>query len=195
MKNPRVSVIKNNIEEGSRVPNFTHDCEMGQYMDYQMYKNGHKIDPNGLVDMPEYNADNKTRKKGSVANHTVGSMTISDIIDAAEWEDTRYYHKVQNQNQIEWDPDFMEVSKVKLLDMDIDVIQEKLEEGYKDAREQLVAGNRTKEIKSKNGWVVLDGYGHSNSYRMRITNKAMKKIQAISGSRDTFTTLFDRGPK
>ena len=33
------------------------------------------------------------------------------------------------------------------------------------------------EIKSKNGWVVLDGYGHSKSYRMRIPDKAMKKIK------------------
>ena len=191
MKNPRVSVIKNNIEEGSRIPTPTQDCDIGHWADQEMAKKGHKIDPNGLVDMPEYNADNKTRKKGSKANHTVGSMTIADILKTPNWKDTRYSCKTQNQNQIVWDPDFMKVSSVNLLDMDIDLIQEKLEEGYTEVRDQLLAGDRSKEIKSANGWVVLDGYGHSKSYRMRIPNTAMKKIHNISGSRDTFIKHFE----
>jgi hypothetical protein len=191
MKNARVSVIKNNIDQGDRVPPVIHDCEMGQWIDQEMYKKGHVIDHTGVVDMPEYNIDNKTRKKGSKANHTVGSMTILDILNTPDWSDTRYSHKTQNQNQIEWDPVFMEISKVTVLDMDIDLIQEKLKEGYEDVRGQLVAGCRSMEIKSKNGWVVLDGYGHSKSYRMRIPDKAMKKIKNISGSRDTIKKLFE----
>jgi hypothetical protein len=190
MKKSRVSVIKDNIEKGTKIPNVKYDCEIGQWADSEMSNKGHVIDKNGIVDIPEYGIDNKTRKKGSNANHTVGSMTIATIISTEEWNDTHYHKKTQNQNQIEWDPAFMEISDVTILDMDIDVIQENFEEGYKDVRKQLVNGDRSKEIKSKNGWVVLDGYGHSNSYRMRIPDRIMKKIKAISGARDSFKQHF-----
>jgi hypothetical protein len=191
MKKARVSVIKDNIEIGDQIPNFRNDCEVGQWVDHQMSTKGHYIDKTGLVDMPQYEVDNKSRKKGSNAYHTVGSMTINDIINTSNFNDTRYRHKVQNQNQVIYDPDFLEVTEVNLIDMDIDLIQQKLAEGYDDCRKQLVNGCRNKEIKAANGWVVFDGYGHENSYRMRITNTAMKKIHNISGSRDTYSRLFE----
>lgn len=191
MKKARVSVIKDNIKQGTIIPNFSNDCEIGQWADEQMVNKGHAIDKNGLVDHPQYGIDNKTRRKGSKAPHTVGSMTIDAIKKADHWEDTRYYHKTQNQNQITYDTDFLEVTTVKVVDMAIDRIQEKLAEGFYDCRDQIRAGCRNKTIKSKNGWVLLDGYGHENSYRMRITDKAMKQIYNISGARDTFKTHFD----
>jgi hypothetical protein len=195
MKKPRVSIIKDNIEKGIQVPNFDNDCSVGQWIDQEMAKKGHTIDHTGLVDLPEFKVDNKTRKKGSKAPHTVGSMTISDIIKTKKWEDTRFYHKTQNQNQVEWDPDFLEITGVKIVDMDIDLIQENLAEGYEDVRAQLEAqvkaGTFTKGIKSKNGWVILDGWGHSNSRRMRIPHKVMEKIKSISRIRDSIKQNFD----
>ena len=140
--------------------------------------------------MPEYGIDNKTRKKGSKANHTIGSWLIEKILATPKWTNTPFYQKSKNQNQIEWDPNFMEVSKVKIVDMEIDAIQQKLEEGYIDVWTQLKEGDRSKEIKSNNGWVVLDGYGNEKSYRMRITDKAMKQIHNISGARDQWNSMF-----
>ena len=191
MKTSRVSIIKNNIEEGIRIPKAHNDCTIGQWIDEEMTKKGHKTDKKGTVDMPEYGIDNKTRKKGSKANHTVGSWLKKKIADTPNWTDTPFYRKSKNQNQIEWDPDFMEVSNVKIVDMDIDLIQEKLKEGYDDCRSQMISGNNSKEIKSANGWAVFDGYNDSESYRMRITDKAMKKIHNISGARDTFKQHFE----
>jgi hypothetical protein len=191
MKKARVKIIKNNITVGTVIPSIRNDGDIGQWVDQTMLEKGHVVDKNGLVDMPEYGVDNKSRKKGSHANHTVGSMTIDDIINTPDFNDTRYRHKVQNQNQVTYDANFSEVSSVRLVDMDIDVIQQKLVEGYNDCRDQLLLGVRNKEIKSANGWVVFDGYVHENSYRMRITNTAMKKIHNISGSRDTFNRHFE----
>lgn len=191
MKSPRVSIIKNNIEKGVRIPNAKNDCTIGQWVDQELANKGHKTDKTGVLDLPEYKIDNKTRKKGSKANHTVGSWLTSKIKETPRYEDTPFYHKAKNQNQVEWDSDFMEVSKVKVVDMEIPAIQCPLKEGYEDCHAQLVAGNTSKEIKSKNGWVVLDGYNNKNSYRMRITDFAMKKIHNISGSRDTFQKHFE----
>ena len=191
MKKARVKIIKNNVKIGTRIPLTASASEVGRFVDFTMSKNGHKIDKTGLVDMPDYEVDNKSRKKGSQASHTVGSMTIDDITNTPNFNNTRYRHKVQNQNRVTYDSNFSEIVDVHLLDMDIDLIQEKLAEGYNDCRNQLLQGKRSKEIKSKNGWVVFDGYGHDNSYRMRIPNTAMKKIQNISGSRDTYKRFFE----
>lgn len=191
MKSARVKTIKNNIAVGTPIPNFTDDCEAGQYFDQQMAMKGHKLDTVGVIDLPEYGVDNKTRKSSSKASHTVGSMTINDIIATPAWEQTRFYQKCRNQNRIEYDTTFMEVSKVFLLDMEIDLIQEKLSADYRDLRHQLVIGNRSIEIKIANGWAMFDGYGHENSYRMRITNTAMQKIKNISASRDTIKKFLE----
>jgi hypothetical protein len=191
MKKARVIIIKDNITQGTSIPSFTNDCEVGQWVDNLMTKKGHVIDSTGLVDMPEYGIDNKSRKKGSKAHHTVGSMTIPAIIDTEKWEDTRFFAKTQNQNQITWDPVFQEVSNVKLVDMALPEIQIPLSKAYENLREKLIKGDRSKTIKSDCGWAVLDGYGHENSYRFRITNFAMKQILTISATRDSFSRNFD----
>ncbi len=191
MKKPRVSVIKNNIEKQTALPSVQNDCDVGQWVDKAMAEKGHKIDPNGTVDMPEYKMDNKSRKKGSKANHTVGSMTIGGIIDTPNWEDTGYFPKVQNQNQITWDPVFREISDVTILDMDIPDIQKNLREAYEDLRRQIIAGNRNGTITSANGWAVLDNSVHPNSYRYRITDAAMKKIKTISATWKSLKRNFE----
>jgi hypothetical protein len=192
MKNARVKTIKNNIIPGLSVPNFENDCDAGHYIDFLMASKGHYVDTAGLIDMPDYKVDNKSRKKGSKAHHTVGSMTINNIVNTDEFKNTQLYHKVQNQNQVIYDPVFREISSVVLVDMDIELIQQKLSDGYADCRAQLLQGIRDKEIKSANGWVVFDGYASPRCYRMRIPNSAMKKIHNIANARDSFSAFFER---
>lgn len=191
MKAARVKTIKDNIEQGTPIPGFKNDCDIGQWVDDVLARKGIRIDKTGVVDIPDFKIDNKTRKKDSKAHHTVGSITENAILNTEHFKDTRLFHKLQNQNQITYDTDFMEVSSVEILDMDIDLIQEKLSEGYTQCRNQMLNGCANKEIKSENGWVVLDGYGHPNSRRMRIPNKAMKQIKNISRARDSFKKLFN----
>jgi len=185
MKQARVSVIKDNIKKSTPIPEIRNDCDIGQWVDAEMMRKGHTIDPKGRVDLPEYNIDNKTRKKGSKADHTVGSMTIPDIIDTPNFEDSGFYPKVQNQNQITWDPIFKEVVDVKIVDMAIPDIQNRLKAAYENLRAQVIEGNRAKTITSSCGWARLDGYNHNNSYRYRITDTAMKQILTISAMRDS----------
>jgi hypothetical protein len=189
MKSARVKLIKNNIAVGSPIPKFTQDHEAGNWVDREMQSKGHIVDTSGVVDMPEYGIDNKSRKYGSKASWTIGSMTIEDIIATPNWEDTRFYKKCKNQNQIKYNTDFMEIVDVSVLDMDIDLIQQNLKQDYIDLRQCVVEGDRSKEIKSR--WTVFDGYSHSNSYRMRITNTAMQMIKNISGTRDTVKKFLE----
>lgn len=191
MKSARVKIIKNNIAVGTPIPTWTQDHQPGQWADQQLMLNGHNVDATGVIDLPDYGVDNKIRLDSSRASHTVGSMTIDNIINTPAWRDTRFYQKSKNQNRIKYNTTFMEVSSVYLLDMEIDHVQEKLQDAYNDLRSRLLQGDRSKEIKSSNGWAILDGYSHPNSYRFRITNTAMKKIESLSATRDTRKLHFD----
>lgn len=190
-KNARVKIMKQNVQKGAQTPKFKNDCDAGVWLDNQLAKNGITVDKTGVVDIPGFGIDNKSRKKGSKANHTVGSITISAIEKTSKIEETRLWPKMQNQNQVTYDEDFREVSNVEVLDMALPEIQDKFKDDYADLHSQVVNGCRDKTIYAKNGWLVLDGYGHQGSYRLRITDKAMKQIQAISRSRDTRAKLFD----
>lgn len=79
MKKPRVKTIKDNIQPGTPIPIAKNDCETGQYVDQLMSNKGHVVDKNGIVDLPELDVDNKSRKWGSKANHTVGSLSLIHI--------------------------------------------------------------------------------------------------------------------
>jgi hypothetical protein len=191
MKSARVKIIKDNIVVGSSIPTWTQDHEAGQWVDQEMRSKGHVVDTTGAVDMPEYGIDNKSRNVKSKAAWTIGSMTIENIIATPSWEDTRFYKKCKNQNQVKYNTDFMEISSVHLLDMEIDDVQLALSSAYDDVRSRLIQGDRSKEIKSSNGWVILDGYGHLNSYRFRIRDSAMKQIESLSATRDTRKQHFE----
>ena len=191
MKSARVKLIKNNIVVGSPIPKFTQDHEAGNWVDQEMQSKGHNVDTSGVIDMPDYGVDNKSRNVQSKAAWTIGSMTIDHIIATPNWEDTRFHKKCKNQNQVKYNKDFMEVVDVSIVDMEIDHVQEKLQDAYNDLRSRLLQGDRYKEIKSSNGWAILDGYSHPNSYRFRITNTAMQMIKNISSTRDTVKKLLE----
>jgi hypothetical protein len=189
MKSARVKTIKNNVAVGTVTPLFTQDHQAGHWVDSVMKSKGHVVDTVGVVDLPEYGIDNKSRKYGSKASWTIGSMTIEDIIDTPKWEDTRFYKKCKNQNHVEYHPDLREVVKVTVVDFDINLIQNKLRQDYEYLRSCVIEGDRSKEIRGN--WTVFDGYSHENSYRMRITNSTMKMFKNISATRDTVNNVLE----
>ncbi len=192
MKPARVSIIKNNINVGDKVPMSDNDCDVGMWIDQTLLDKGHKIDRNGIVDLPEYQIDNKCREQYSKAHYTQGSMTMSAIKNTPNWYDTSFHKKTLNQNQITWNSDFQEVVDVRILDMNLPEIQEPLRIAYENLREKMLGNDvRIKNITSDCGWAVFDGYNHEGSYRFRITNTAMKKIKNLSKSRDTRQKLFE----
>ena len=191
MKQARVSILKQNINVGDKIPNAFNDAVVGQWVDHTLTVNGYSVDKSGVVDIPDLNIDNKSRKKGSKTHHTIGSQTIKKWIETPNFKDTDIYKKVQNQNQITYDSNFDEVTKVQLVDMDIDIIQAALSSIYENLREKLVNGNRNKSIYSDCKRGIAECYTHPNSYKLRLTDKYMKQIQNIAGSRDTFTTHFE----
>ena len=187
MKQPRVSILKHNVKVGDRIPNASNDATVGQWIDHTLTVNGYNVDKFGVVDIPDLNIDNKSRKKGSKTHHSIGSQTIKKWLDYANFKDTDIYKKLQNQNQVIYDSNFSVITSVRLVDMDIDVTQDTLEIIYNDLRKKLVNGDRSKSIYSNCKRGVAECYTHSNSYKFRLTDKYMKQVQNIAGNRDTFS--------
>ena len=131
-KSARVKVIKDNIRKGDIVPPSTNDCTVGQFVDQVMASKGHKIDARGILDLPEYGIDNKTRKYGSKAPHSQGSMTIKKIVVTPDWFQTNFYQKTRNQNQITYDEIFREVVDVSIIDGELPEIQSKHKQAYEE---------------------------------------------------------------
>lgn len=191
MKQARVSVLKHNVKAGDRIPNASNDATVGQWVDQMLSINGYNIDKFGVVDIPDLNIDNKSRKKGSKTHHSIGSQTIKKWLDYANFKDTDICKKLQNQNQVTYDSNFGVITNVRLVDMDIDVTQETLETIYTDLRQKLVDGNRSKSIYSDCKRGVAECYNHPNSYKFRLTDKYMQQVQNIAGNRDTFNKFIE----
>ena len=191
MKQPRVSILKYNVKVGDRIPNASNDATVGQWIDHTLTVNGYNVDKFGVVDIPDLNIDNKSRKKGSKTHHSIGSQTIKKWLDYANFKDTDICKKLQNQNQVIYDSNFGVITSVRLVDMDIDVTQDTLEIIYNDLRKKLVNGDRSKSIYSDCKRGVAECYTHSNSYKFRLTDKYMKQVQNIAGNRDTFSKYIE----
>jgi len=191
MKKPRVSVIKDNIKEGDSIPQAHNDGVVGKWIDNVMESKGHTVDKTGVMDLPEYGIDNKSRKKGSKTPHSIGSQTIEKWEAIENFEDTDIYKKVQNQNQITYSTSFNVITDVRIIDFDIDIIQEALKDIYKNIRQKIVEGDRRKCIYSDCKRATAECYTHENSYKLRLTDKFMTQIKNLAGSRDTFTSLFE----
>jgi hypothetical protein len=190
MKQARVSVLKHNVQVGDQIPHARNDAVVGQWADSTLSQN-YYIDKSGVLDMPNEKIDNKTRKKGSKAHHTVGSQTIEKWVSNKNFKDTDIFKKVQNQNQITYDSNFDEVIKVQIVDFDIDIVQDALSSIYENLREKIVNGNRDKSIYSDCKRGIAECYTHPNSYKLRLTDKYMKQIQNIAGNRDTFNKFIE----
>jgi hypothetical protein len=191
MKQARVSVLKHNVKAGDRIPNASNDATVGQWVDHMLTVNGYNVDKFGVVDIPDLNIDNKSRKKGSKTHHSIGSQTIKKWLDYANFKDTDIYKKLQNQNQVMYDSNFGVITSVRLVDMDIGVTQATLEIIYNDLRKKILDGDRSKSIYSDCKRGVAECYSHSNSYKFRLTDKYMKQVQNIAGNRDTFNKFIE----
>jgi len=195
MTSVRVTSIKNNIQVGTVIPTSATktDNGVGHWADDEIESNGHSVDRNGTVDLPDIGVENKTKKRGTNAAWTQGSITIENIKSTAKLTDTRIWEKMKNQNQVTWDETVQKVVGVEIVNMDIEEIRKLLQEGWDDVRQQVLNGNGSKNITSKNKVLVLDGYNSDTSYNIRIPNTAMNKIRSISRTKNSIDRLFEYG--
>ena len=143
------------------------------------------------VDVDKLNLEMKTRKRGSAAPHTTGSMTYTDIINTP-WKDTLFAAKRQRVHEAIHDDTFTgknEIVHESIIDMTKPEIQNLLERDYEIARAMLKNAGSTATGTIVGGEFGILEHKGSNSWAHRIPNSGYKKIKRIAAS--MFDKLFE----
>lgn len=169
---------------GEAVPPKTHGAA-GRDIEHQLRAQGFPISNQPGADMPSIGVEVKSRDIDSTSAQSVGTMLPEDIIKKS-YRESVIYEKLQQQYRVKTKD--QKIISAEVYDFSSPYIQEKIEESYEAARQKIIAGDY--------GDYIYGGpYGYfertvkgSRSYQFRVSDGAVKKIEAMSSS--TFNKHF-----
>ena len=168
---------------------------IGMQVHEHIAQQGHNMNPSDGCDMPDLKVEVKSRKVGSSSSHTIGTVSIDTVLNK-EYEQTVIYEKSQHIYKVIHAPHTLTtnvVQETRLWDFSVPDCQEKLKEAYNIIRQKVQVGCRDKRITGTQfGNLELQSSG---SYQFRLTDSAMKALEAISLQQKAYHTLFDSGKK
>jgi hypothetical protein len=180
---PRVVKLKANMV-GKSVPSNMNGAA-GRYIHEELGKQGYPMSNAPGADIPEIETEVKTRDLDAVSAHTVGRMTSEDII-VTPYRDSLVYAKLQRQYRVKT-KDRVVVSD-RVYDFSKPHIQEKIEQCYEAARQKIINGDESNYISGGYFGFFERQVNGPRSYQFRLTDGAMKKLEAMS--RSTFHKHF-----
>lgn len=178
--------VKNGINVGYNIPKSQQYGNIGRHLEQVLADNGHHMSNSRGVDMPDINAELKSRKQGSKSYHSVGAISIDEMIHLP-FKQTHLYEKMQTQYRVKYDDDLQVVTSESVYDFSNSEIQEILEDAYEAGRIEIQDGNRSSYIPCGSG-IILEKASNS-TYQYRISNGTMKKFENIAKS--NIGNLFD----
>jgi hypothetical protein len=189
----RVTKIKNGIEPGTVIPERQQNGNVGRWAEAVMEINGHNIEHGAGCDMPEYGVEMKTRKIESNSPHTVGTMRFGDII-SKPYDQSLIFEKFQRQYRVHYSDEGQVVLSSEVYDLTEEFIQSKIREAYEEGRKKIAQneldGFHPPYVKGTE-WGHFEVAESYSSYRFRIPNAAMKKIETAVKNAKTFKNLFE----
>ena len=189
----RVTKIKNGIEPGTEIPERQHYGNIGRWAETVMENNGHNMEHGAGCDMPDYGVEMKTRKVESNSPHTVGTMRFDDIINSP-YDQSLIFEKFQRQYRIHYSDEGQVVLSSEVYDLTEEFIQSKIREAYEEGRKKIIQnelnGFHPPYVKGTE-WGHFEVAESYSSYRFRIPNAAMKKIETAVKNAKTFKNLFE----
>ena len=143
------------------------------------------------ADIKKLDLELKTRKRGSKAPHTTGTMVYDDII-STPWNQTTFAQKRQRIQEAIHDDTFAvenEIVSEKIYDLTKPEIQDLLEHDYEIARAELdnLGPNATGTIRGGQ-FGILEHKG-GNTWAHRIPDSGYQKLKNLASS--TVDDLFD----
>jgi len=189
--NPSVKVksLKTN-SDNLKIPSQEKGNEgnVGKWYEKVLKEKGFELNPGKGVDLPGLNVENKTRKHGSKAPHTITTMTFNDIINT-DYKDSVFAKKMQQQNRMKYDNTFNQVISESVYDFRDPDIQKMLEEDYETNRDFFKNSATQPTGTTIMGDHVIFEHRTSNTYAIRINDEGMKKFEGMAKS--TFNDLFE----
>lgn len=185
--------INAGVPVGTEVPERQHYGNVGRWVEHKMREQGWNVTDSEGPDMPEVGIEIKSRKVESSSHHTVGTMSIDKII-CTPYDLSPVKDKFQKQYRVHYSDEGQVVVAEGLMDFSDDYIQDKIREAYEAGRRQIIKnqkqGIRLPYIKGTE-WGHFEIVQDRNSYRFRIPNHSMKKIETISKNSNIFNALFE----
>lgn len=131
----KVTKLKTNLV-GMFVPDSING-HAGRYVEQQLIQQGFDVDTKGTVDIPALDLEVKTRNIDSISAQTVGTMS-PETIKKTPYRESTVYEKIQRQFRVYIQDNT--VIDAKVVDFSWDIIQDKIEQSYEQARERIIQG-------------------------------------------------------
>lgn len=189
----KITKINAGIPVGTEVPERQHHGNVGRWVEAEMRRQGWHVTEGKGADMPEVGIEIKSRKIESNSHHTVGTMAIDEII-YTPYDLSVVKDKFQKQYRVHYSDEGQVVVAEGLVDLSDDYIQSKIREAYETARKKII---ENQELGFHPPYVKGTEWGHFeiaqsySSYRFRIPNHSMKKIEKVSKNAGIFDRLFE----
>lgn len=184
--------IKAGIPVGTEIPERQQYGNIGRWVESKMKDQGWEVTHGAGVDLPKYGVEIKSRKVESNSHHTVGTMSIDSIV-VTPYEQSIIKEKFQQQYRVHYSDDQQVVISEELVDFSDKYIQNKIRDAYETGREQIIKnaqqGHHPTYVKGTE-WGHFEKAQSKNSYRFRIPNNSMKKLEHVSKNSDIFERLF-----
>lgn len=189
----KVSKIKHGIPVGTEIPERQHYGNIGYWIQEQLEDRGYKINTGVGPDLLEYGVEVKSRKIESSSPHTVGSMRIEDII-ITPYDQSTIKDKFQTQYRVKYSDEGQVVTEESIYDLSNDYIQNRVREAYETGRKKIsqneINGYHPPYVKGTE-WGNFEITDSCGSYRFRIPDHSMRKIEKISKNSELFGNLFE----
>ena len=189
----KVSKIKHGVTVGTEIPHKQWYGNIGHWVEDQLKENGYDINSGSGADLLDYGVEIKSRKIESSSPHTVGTQRIEDII-ATPYDQSTIKDKFQQQYRVKYSDERQVVTEESIYDFSMDYIQDRVREAYECGRKKIAQnaaqGYHPPYVKGSE-WGNFEITESCSSYRFRIPNHSMKKIEKISKNSDQFGKLFN----
>jgi hypothetical protein len=180
--------------KGTKVPEERYG-NIGNHVEVSMIGMGYELDRrSSRPDLSKLRCDVKTRSTTATSAHTVGSMSLADII-ATPYKDSSICAKTQYQFRVKHNQTFREIVHSKVYDFTLPEIQKSIEHAYETSREKIkewynCEGSLPRYIRAKDAecyWEQKEG----ECYAFRIPDGVMKKFETLFNVNKSFNDLFE----
>jgi hypothetical protein len=166
--------------KGTQIPGGIDDAHRGKYIEKLYEEQGFEINKGRGADFKKEKIDIKSRKLGSSSPHTITTCTEDHLI-ARSYKNSNVHPKSQRWDQPIYSEIHNEIVRHENYDFRDLHIQNIIESGYEDCRNQLSAGFSGTFIRSSNGYVVFEKTNRAtDSWQVRFPHSAMKKLKSMS---------------
>lgn len=191
MKPKIVSINTGNLKDKILIPGSTAGYQVQEHLEDRGWDLNYGEGP----DLESSGIEVKTRKKTSKSAHTIGSMTIENIVKSS-YSNSNIFKKFQKQFRVVYDK-YGQVLNEKVFDFTDPSIQTEMASSWELNKEELRThlNKETKQlpkyIKHEDAKFIWERKPNSRSYSARLPDGVQKKYESISNTNKTRSQLFD----